>query len=288
MKTLQIFASSILFTLILGSCRSDEPFKHVVFADSPEMFNFVLPSGRTAAFITDNVSYNIVFDDEKRKATLTINNLRCSPEEEGTIVTFSDVDWTYVEGSHEKQRSISRPMLVSDSPGDGYNLTDVEIIYSESNELNRNPSAGFYASYTVNGAYSVMSYPYIVYAEGTTTVKTEGDVMPQLVDYSPLYKLDLRPSVMKLDISVKDMEIAGERLDFSISGIGMSLTDDGYTLDGNDIIHVEMSNGKAVEVRDISGVAVLRDQLELVMELVYEGKTYNVEAFLSPDYNKMR
>lgn len=274
--------------LFLMGCRSEEPFRHVVFADSPEMFNFVTPSGRTKAFITDGVSYNIVFDDEKRMATLTINNLRFSPEEEGRIVTFSNIEWTYVAGSHEKQRAIKAPSISSDNPGDDCTLTEVEIVYSESNELNDNPSAGFYASYTVNGIYSVLSYPYTVFAEGTTTVRSETEIMPQLVDYEPLYKLDLHPSSMTLDMTVKDLDISGKKVGFTLRGIAMTLTDDGYTLEENESVKLTLNGGETVLVKNVSGNAVLRDELNLVMELIHDGMTYYVEAYLSPDYNKLR
>lgn len=276
---------SVLFMI---GCRNEEPFRHVVFADSPEMFNYVTPSDRTKAFITDGVSYNIVFDDEKKRASLTINNLRFSPEEEGRIVTFSNIEWTYIAGSHEKQRAIKVLSISSDNPGDDCTLTEVEIIYSESNALNGNPSAGFYASYTVNGIYSVQSYPYTVFAEGTTTVRSEKEIMPQLVDYEPLYKLDMHPSSMTLDMTVRDLEIGGKKIGFTLRGIAMALTDNGYTLEANKSVELTSNGGETLIVKNVSGNAVLRDELNLVMELICDGMTYYVEGYLSPDYNKLR
>jgi len=289
MKTARLLIIFIFPFAALCACRSEDPFKKVVFADSPEMFNFITPVGRSSSsYIVDNVSYNIAFDDDKKKATVTINNLKLSANVPGEIMTFSNVDWNYVSGSHETQRAIRVPMMSSDSPGNGFTLTDVEIIYSESNESSNVPTAGFYASYVVNGAYSVLSYPYKIYADGTTTVRTDKYIMPQAVDYEPVYVLSLHPENMSLDMNVRNMDIDGARLDFSISGIAMTLTDEGYNLDETERTAVTAYNGTSINVSDISGVAVLRDELNLTMTVEYMNMTYYIEAYLSPDYNKMR
>lgn len=286
MKTVRLFI--FLSVVALWGCRSDEPFKKVVFADSPEMFNFVTTEGKTEPFITEGVTYNLVFDDDKKTATLTINNLKTRRSDPGLIVTFSDVEWTYVAGSHEKQRAVTATTLTSDNPGTDITLTDVVIIYSESNELNNAPAAGFYASYTVNGNGSILSYPYQVYADGTTTVRDDSDIMPQLVDYEPVYILDLHPSGMNLDIAVHGVEIAGKRLDFRLTGVAMTLTDVGYGFRIAQPVEVETSDGARVTVSELSGSANLRDELDLTMGVVYVGEQYVIEAYLAPDYNKIR
>lgn len=289
MKTARLLIIFIFPLAALCACRSEDPFKKVVFADSPEMFNLITPVGRSSSsYIVNNVSYNIAFDDDKKKATVTINDLKMSANAPGEIVTFSNVDWNYVPGSHETQRAIRVPIMSPDSPGNGSTLTDVEIIYSESNKLSNVPTAGFYASYVVNGAYSVVSYPYIIYADGTTTVRTDNDIMPQTVDYEPVYVLSLHPESMSLDMNVRNIDIDGERLDFSISGITMILTDEGYNLDETEWTAITASNGTSINVSDIAGVAVLRDELNLTMIVEYMNTMYYIEAYLAPDYNSCK
>ncbi len=287
MKTVRLFIMFLSIVSLWG-CGSDEPFKKVVFADSPLMFNFITPAGQQSSYVAEDVSYNIVFDDEKKTATLTINNLKWTQADAGMIATFSNIDWTYVTGSHEKQRAIIAPVLTSDNPGIDVALTDVVIIYGESNELNNAPAAGFYASYTVNGAYCVLSYPYQVYADGTTTVMNDSDIMPQLVDYDPVYILNLHPSGMTIDVDVQGVEIAGTRLDFNVTGLTMKLTDVGYDFGISRPVAVTTTGGTAITINKLSASANMRDELDITMEVALDGESYIIESYLAPDYNKLR
>ena len=93
---------------------------------------------------------------------------------------------------------------------------------------------------------------------------------------------------MTLDMTVKDLDIGGGKVGFTLRGIAMTLTDDGYTLEENESVELTLNDGETLLVKKVSGNAVLRDELNLVMELIKEGVTYYVEAYLSPDYNKLR
>ncbi|MCM1348177.1 MAG: hypothetical protein NC338_02085 [Firmicutes bacterium] len=284
----------ITLCCVLAGCGSDEPFKHLVIADSPEMFNVVAPAGgaRGSASITEGVSYYITFDDEKRDATLTINNIQLSPSSPPEIITFSNIVWTYEPGSHEKRRIIEAAELHSDgAPGADVTLTDVVIIYTESNELNPEPTAGFYASYTVDNLYRVTSYPYRVEAFGTTTVSNPDSVVQHMIYYDPVYAISFNPRNFTASIHVASLELAGSGeslVDLDISGLKLGLDPEGYTMQATSSSKVVASTGADVSLGDLSATANLRDQLDLTFEITVNGKQYLVEAYLPPDLNALQ
>lgn len=280
-----------LASLLLAGCRSEDPFKHVVFADSPDMFNFVMPVGRSAPSINEDVTYNIVFDDVKRNATLTINNLQLPGEDLPVMAAFEDVIWTYEPGSHEKRRIIETDLMQSNPAlGAAITLTDVTIIYSESNEMNPDLSAGFYASYLLNDQYRIMAYPYRIYADGTTTVAAQGAEAAgeRRIYYDTKYVVDFQPTTMTATIFVEGLEIEGQLLDFEINNLKLGLTADGYALSRSAGTSVRIPDGGTeVTVNDVAATAVLREDLVLNMEIKVGGAVYAVEGILSPDLNQL-
>lgn len=282
---------AVLSALTFQGCRSDEPFKHVVFADSPEMFNLITYDGkgsRGAGEIAENVSYYIVFDDVKRNATLTINNLRTDNGERGIIATFSDVTWTYEPGSHEKRRIIECAELQSDpNPGADITLTDVTIIYNETNELDPEPSAGFYASFVVNGTLKFTAFPYEVYADGTTVIAARASEAGRDIDYDATYRLTFDPQSMEATLSVDNFDVDGVECEFEISRLSLILSDKGYELKSSGVSVVNSSDA-ALNVESVSANAELRGNLIVEMELSVGGKAYGVEATLSPNRSVLR
>lgn len=281
----------ILSALLFAACGSDEPLKHVVFADSPVMFNWISPAdgSRAVPTVVDGVTYHIVFDDDKRNATITLDNFRLSPEAPSEIATFTNVEWTYESGSHEKRRIISSDILVSDgAPGASVTLTDVVIIYTESNDLSPEPSAGFYASYIVDGAYSVLSFPYKVYCFGTTTINPADSIAPNYVDYLPEYTVTLRPGTMQADMTVSHLEVGGMTFDMTITGLLLTLTPEGYDLKSNAATAVRVSaSGVAITDIDLTAGAELRDRLVMTMNFKVNGTPWMLQAYLSPDLNEL-
>lgn len=279
--------------LLLSGCGSDEPFKHVVFADSPEMFTSItaLNGSRQAEAITEGVSYYIVFDDEKRNATLTINNFQASPESQGEIITFTDVEWTYEPGSHEKRRIIKADVLHSSSgPGADVTLSDVVIVYTESNEMSAERTSGFYASFVVDGIYKVMSYPFKIYGLGTTTVSdAEDGPAGQNIDYDTEYAISLNPSAMRASIEINGLTLGDETVDLTIGSLKLTLTDVGYDIElgsGNTVV-VKNCDLKPV-IKSLKASADLREDLALSFEVDMGQKSYSVDACLSPDLNEIR
>lgn len=282
---------AVLSALTFQGCRSDEPFKHVVFADSPEMFNLITYEGkgsRGAGEIAEDVSYYIVFDDVKRNATLTINNLRTDNGERGIIATFSDVTWTYEPGSHEKRRIIECAELHSDpNPGADITLTDVTIIYNETNELDPEPSAGFYASFVVNGTLKFTAFPYEVYADGTTVIAARASEAERDIDYDATYHLTFDPQSKEATLSVDNFDVDGVECEFEISRLSLILSDKGYELKSSGVSVVNSSDA-ALKVESVSANAELRGNLIVEMELSVGGKAYGVEATLSPNRSVLK
>lgn len=290
MKHFLPLISILLLSVGLASCRSDEPFKNVVFADSPDMFNVVTPVGgsRGVAQVVGGVTYHIAFDDEHRNASLTISNLKVSPDDEGIIVTFPEVDWTYEPGSHEKRRIIEAPELHSSAGlGGELTITDVVIVFTQSNMLSDEKTSGFYASYVVNGRYRIISYPFTVYSQGTTAVSLDGST-ERRIDYAPTYVVSFDPSTMTANLSVDKLTLGDRPLDFTIERLRLALTDDGYRLTSTPNTRV-VGPTDAAAVPQIAGelnaTAELRNELDLDMTLSFGGADYHVEAFLTPDLN---
>lgn len=278
---------AVLSALAFQGCRSDEPFKHVVFADSPEMFNLITREGkgsRGGGEIAEDVSYYIVFDDVKRNATLTINNLRTDNGERGIIATFSNVEWTYEPGSHEKRRIIECAELHSDpNPGADITLTDVVIIYNVTNELDPEPSEGFYASFVVNGSLRFTAFPYRVYADGTTEiVSTGGYGGSRDIDYDATYNVSFDPERMTATLSAEDFDLGGKKISFVTAPLTLSLTDTGYAFRNSSATTLQSSEA-GFTVNRLSAKAELRGNLMIEMDVALNGKTYEVTATLSPN-----
>lgn len=288
------YISLLLLAIIASACGSDEPFRHVVFADSPKMFSAVtdLSGSRSSSVITEGVSYNIVFNDEPRQATLTITDLQVDPAGERIIATFTDLEWTYEPGSHEKQRIIrSDELHSSGSPAADVVLTDVTIIYTESNEMNPNATAGFYAEYTVNGSYYVISYPYSVLADGTTTVRgvAVGDPAIDEVFYDPVYAVSFDPATMTATLVSDGLVIDGEAADFELTGLRLGLDGRSYSLSTTPATRFAPADGNSRwHFRDFNAKADLRDELNFVLELADDSLSVVVEGFLSPDLSTPR
>lgn len=282
MKPLRLCILTSLI-LTLAGCRNSDPFENIVTADMPRAFNYVTSvdarSGSGSVF--DDVTYSIVFDDTRRTANLTISNLRVSEDATPLTLTFSDVEMTYTSDNHEKERMIKADVLISDDPvNSGTAITDVEIVYTKSNDLDPNGTSGIYASYVVDGRYQVMAYPYSILADGTTRVDVVGGEAEQ-IDYAPVYRLSIRPSQGRADLTVDGLSIGGCRMSLSFHGLVFALTDDGYTLDMGD--SVSCNGDVAVDLLSFSATARLRDELRIEMVVCVDDVSYRVSGFLTPN-----
>lgn len=288
MKHTLVISVIVLLSAFLAGCRSEDPLRHFVVADSPEMFNVVTPlSGRGTPSVVDGVRYDIAFDDVERIAVVTISNLRCAEHEEGVNAVFSDIEFTYGPGSHQKQRIIERDQMNSlTDPGAAVTLSDVTFVYTESNALNSIGASGFYAEFTVDGLYRVLAYPYVVYADGTTVVRKTGTAEGEAIDYDPVYTVRLNPDDKSADVDIRGLTLDGRKCDVTICGLVLKLLPDGYSLQKTDLTDVVFSSPEPVELVDFNANALLRDELNINMSIKIGDRQFAVEAFLSPDMCK--
>lgn len=286
MKHVQLFILLIAIQAVVVSCRSDDPLKKIVIADSPASFNYVVNVGRAASdgAVFHDAGYYMVFDDEVREVNITISNLQCAPGQSPVTVSFSGVPFDYDVSKPGKQRVIECDALVPDGvvPGD-VTLTDVTIVYSQSNVFDSHGSDGFYARYTVNGNYRVMVYPYEVFGHGTTRVITDGQTS-DLIDYEAVYVTTLAPKDMSASIEISGLPMLGDGVLVRISGLELTLTDAGYDVGyvaGRTSLFVD--DGTVAEIGRLTGVADMRDRFELDMDVTLAGKDYRISAFLTPN-----
>lgn len=263
-------------SFLLFSCGSSEPFHNIVFADGSDSFNRIIDLRRSAA--TDKIyggGYYVTFDDEHRTAQLTISNLKIADDIEGVTLTFDNVPWNYSSSNHQKQRVISIDELISEDAQYGtIRLTDVVIVYSESNDMDQFASHGLYATYVVNSRFRVVAYPYHVFAEGTTRfVDLSGS---DWYDYTPIYIIDLNPETESAAMKIYD--IMGGNI--TIDDLSMEFTDDGYRLIPFSHTKTESALG---EITNIEIQSHLHDRLDVKFTLSRHEGPISVEAFLSPN-----
>ncbi len=278
------FQPLILLLLVAAiGCRSSEPLDNIVRADNTHAFNVVsMTDARSGIEVFDDASYYVVFDDDNLTAEITVRNLRVREADAPQTLTFSNVPMRFSRNSHEIERVVEVDNLVSTDPvSRGTTITDVTIVYTESNDLNPNGTGGIYARFIVDGQYVVTAYPYNIFADGTTRIDNVSSGN-QYIDYKTTYELHLDPQNMTATLNVENLKLDDELYSFSFSRLALRLTDDGYALD--------LQPGTVCDgvpsVKSFAASADLRAELKIAMTLVVDGKSYNVASFLTPDLSK--
>lgn len=283
MRTTARFMLFLLLIVIMG-CRSPEPLDNIVRAEASRSFNYVSLIGqKLSSVICDDVGYYIVFDDDKRKANITITNLHFPDMDEAMTLTFTDVDMTYTGNRHEKQRIIRAEVLVSSDPvTEGVAITDVIIVYTHANTLDPNGNDGIYARYTVDGRYTVTAYPYYIFADGTTVVDNLSD-RTQLIDYWPTYKIWLSPGNMTAKLFVYGLNLGGTLVDLSYGPLRLTIDDSGYSL--TELPSTRLVGAEKMESFTLS--ARLLDKLKVDFVVTDESAIlYRVSGFLTPNLSE--
>lgn len=287
MKTVKLFSAILFVALVVTGCRSSEPFDKITRAATPEAFNHVMPkSARGVATVYDDAGYYIVFDDDNKVASLTISNLRVPGSSTPRTLTFVDVPMDYTRNNHRIERMISQEQLVSHDPvNSGTIISDVTIVYVQSNSLDPNPSDGIYARFTIDDAYVVTAYPYGIFADGTTRIDDLGS-MTTAYDYTATYRLTFDPATMTATMTIDDIEIGGTAGKIVFSGLKLTLTNDGYELAFTDTSAMK-SDLAISELTAFKATADLRTELDIDLSLrMSDGGSYRIAAFLSPDMTR--
>ena len=272
----------MLLGLFVTGCRSSEPFDKITRAATPEAFNYVAPlSSRAASTVYNDAGYYIVFDDENKVASVTISNLRVPGYDQPRTLTFVDVPMDYTSNNHMVERMIKAESLVSHDPiNGGTEITDVTIVYIQSNSLDPNPTDGIYARFVIDGAYLVTAYPYDVFGEGTTRID-DLENLTTAYDYNTTYHLTLDPSTMTADMEVANLSVGGWKGNVTVKGLKLTLVDDGYEVEFGPSTSVDAEI--PLEIDRFSGVADLRKRLDIDFDLRAQGVgEFRIASFLTP------
>lgn len=275
----------MLSACIFGSCSKSEPFDNVVMAEATGMFNYVTSVSRASGgMVSEDVGYLIVFDDESRLCNITISNLRLSSGGEPHIYTFTDVPWDFDQNRPEVTRVIDLEALTGRDGAGEVTLTDVMMMFVQSNGMSRYGGDGLVAEYVVNGMYKVTAYPYETIGQGTTRVDHEGD---ESVDYEVAYYVQLDPRAMTADVEVGGLDLDGVKHDFAVSGLKLTLTltPAGYELSADAATVILGLTG--VSLDDFLATADLTDELKVDMTLrASDGRVWRVAAFLVHNFTR--
>ncbi len=273
----------MLSACIFGSCSKSEPFDNVVMAEATGMFNYVTSVSRASGgMVSEDVGYLIVFDDESRLCNITISNLRLSSGGQPHIYTFTDVPWYFDQNRPEITRVIDLEALTGRDGAGEVTLTDVMMMFVQSNGMSRYGGDGLVAEYVVNGVYKVAAYPYETIGQGTTRVDHEGD---ESVGYEEVYYVLLDPRTMTAYVEIDGLIIDGVKHDFAVSGLRLTLTPDGYGL--SEDAATALVGLSDVFLDDFSVTADLTDELKVDMTLrASDGRVWRVAAFLVHNFTR--
>lgn len=282
---MKLLNTGILFlALLLTACADRDPLEKIVNGNSGEMFSLITSKkGRAGTLVVDGVKYYATFNDEEKKATVTISNLRLADDDEPLAFTFSGLDWKFGNSNHTLQRVIEIDRLVPDDDfGTGYVFEDFVMIYSHGNEFDSHNSSGFFVSYKVNGV-SVMAYPHRMLCQGTTMVREAGGDNSD-VSYDTNYEVNIITSgVGEAVVDITGLNIGTHSVDLSVSGLKLELADGGYDLSvGTSGVDVESSLA-GVGITQFEGHADLLTRLVITMDLTFENQNYAVTATLTPN-----
>lgn len=270
--------------LALTGCGSSEPLDNIVMAEAPRMFNHVTPTGEESGRIYDDAAYYVVFDDDSRTCTITMSNLMYPGSESPQTLVFENVAWNYPVRQYDMRRIIDAETLVSEGVDSGVTISNLHLVYIQSNELASRQCDGIYVAFDIDG-YHVTTYPYQLFAQGTTVVTAQSDTdgrTRETVDYDVTYTISLIPKANKAAIMIEQLDINGDSERYELGHLDMRLTETGYEISSEGDIR---ASDRAV-IRNFSGNADMLDELKVTFEITVNGVDYTVQSYLTPAYIK--
>lgn len=270
--------------LALTGCGSSEPLDNIVMAEAPRMFNHVTLTGEESGRIYDDAAYYVVFDDDSRTCTITMSNLMYPGSESPQTLVFENVAWNYPVRQYDMRRIIDAETLVSEGVDSGVTISNLHLVYIQSNELASRQCDGIYVAFDIDG-YHVTTYPYQLFAQGTTVVTAQSDTDGQTretVDYDVTYTISLIPKANKAAIMIEQLDINGDSERYELGHLDMRLTETGYEISSEGDIR---ASDRAV-IRNFSGNADMLDELKVTFEITVNGVDYTVQSYLTPAYIK--
>lgn len=270
--------------LALTGCGSSEPLDNIVMAEAPRMFNHVTQAGEEAGRIYDDAAYYVVFDDDARTCTITMSNLMYPGVESPQTLVFENVAWTYPVRQHDMRRIIDAESLVSEGVESGVSISNLHLVYIQSNELSSHRCEGILVSFDIDG-YHVATYPYQVFAQGTTVVTDQMDQNArtrETVDYDVTYTISLIPKAHSAAIMIEQLDINGDTERYELGHLDMKLTENGYEISSKGDIR---ASDHAV-IKNFSGEADMLDELKVTFDITVDDVDYTVQSYLTPAYIK--
>lgn len=270
--------------LSLAGCGNSEPLDNIVMAEAPRMFNHVTPTGEESGRIYDDAAYYVVFDDDSRTCTITMSNLMYPGSESPQTLVFENVAWNYPVRQYDMRRIIDAETLVSEGVDSGVTISNLHLVYIQSNELASRQCDGIYVAFDIDG-YHVTTYPYQLFAQGTTVVTAQSDTdgrTRETVDYDVTYSISLIPKANKAAIMIEQLDINGDSERYELGHLDMRLTEAGYEISSEGDIR---ASDRAV-IRNFSGNADMLDELKVAFEITVNGVDYTVQSYLTPAYIK--
>lgn len=270
--------------LALTGCGSSEPLDNIVMAEAPRMFNHVTLTGEESGRIYDDAAYYVVFDDDSRTCTITMSNLMYPGSESPQTLVFENVAWNYPVRQYDMRRIIDAETLVSEGVDSGVTISNLHLVYIQSNELASRQCDGIYVAFDIDG-YHVTTYPYQLFAQGTTVVTAQSDTdgrTRETVDYDVTYSISLIPKANKAAIMIEQLDINGDSERYELGHLDMRLTETGYEISSEGDIR---ASDRAV-IGNFSGNADMLDELKVAFEITVNGVDYTVQSYLTPAYIK--
>ena len=270
--------------LALTGCGSSDPLDNIVMAEAPRMFNHVTLTGEESGRIYDDAAYYVVFDDDSRTCTITMSNLMYPGSESPQTLVFENVAWNYPVRQYDMRRIIDAETLVSEGVDSGVTISNLHLVYIQSNELASRQCDGIYVAFDIDG-YHVTTYPYQLFAQGTTVVTAQSDAdggARETVDYDVTYTISLIPKANKAAIMIEQLDINGDSERYELGHLDMRLTETGYEISSEGDIR---ASDRAV-IRNFSGNADMLDELKVTFEITVNGVDYTVQWYLTPAYIK--
>lgn len=268
----------------LTGCGSSEPLDNIVMAEAPRMFNHVTLTGEESGRIYDDAAYYVVFDDDSRTCTITMSNLMYPGSESPQTLVFENVAWNYPVRQYDMRRIIDAETLVSEGVDSGVTISNLHLVYIQSNELASRQCDGIYVAFDIDG-YHVTTYPYQLFAQGTTVVTAQSDTdrgARETVDYDVTYSISLIPKANKAAIMIEQLDINGDSERYELGHLDMRLTEAGYGISSEGDIR---ASDHAV-IRNFSGNADMLDELKVTFDITVDGIDYTVQSYLTPAYIK--
>lgn len=281
-NSLFIWGVALATSGLFSSCGGGEdPQVKLVEAITPSSFSYVVDSdgvGRVFAGPT----YRVTFDDDKKTASISMENVRWDDDMQPASFGYSDVAWKFNPANDA--RVIDADMVLPDANGEP-EITDLDVVMYDPVECgNGLLLTGLSVSYTAPGNYRVTNVPYrTIFIGSTETV--DGRDNTSFVSTDIIYSVDIDPNRLVAAMKMQNVAFAEGMpiIAMELGQLTVIPVDGGYELLGSDI--VPSVSGTPYEQFKVTGLHMkvnLQGESELAFDCM--GDTYHVTAYFEATY----